>query len=424
MSTTSDQTNNDHSTTSNDTILHEDDLTEQAKNDFTYHSDIFCSLESYRQSILRNEYITPIGRKFFLSELYTLHTICKQVLNYASEHNKFVDQNLPNIGPLVVCGLVRTGTTLLYNLLACDPKCRAPLYTDMRIDVVPPIARSDSTEQNRRIGISNAQQDSEYFSSLLVQIAASHACFPIEEDHQILRQASYFPMFTVIANNEDCNVESWIRNEMSKDYAYDYHEIFLRMLNSVDMPQSHWLLKSPLHIFCLDKFLQNYPNSLLIMTHRNLDEVLPSLCSLSLSGMELYFDNTNSIFRDRIIKQSCQFLDTAIECIMKFRASQNGILYQTKKNIFDLSYNDLMKDPIGVVHQIYDYFNLQWSNEFEMTMRNWLLKNPQGKQGRHTYSLDKFGLNREDIEKRYADYTKLFLSSTSPNNQSSLTNSV
>ncbi|CAF4053619.1 unnamed protein product [Rotaria sp. Silwood2] len=38
MSTTSsNQTNNDQSTTSNDTILHEDDLTEQAKIHFTYH---------------------------------------------------------------------------------------------------------------------------------------------------------------------------------------------------------------------------------------------------------------------------------------------------------------------------------------------------------------------------------------------------
>ncbi|CAF4301044.1 unnamed protein product, partial [Rotaria sordida] len=161
----------------------------------------------------------------------------------------------------------------------------------------------------------------------MVQMAASHACYPIEEDYEILRHAGYFPTFTHISGNEDCNPESWICNEISKDYAYDYHEIFLRMLNSVDMPQSHWLLKSPLHIFCLDKFLQIYPNALLIMTHRNLDEVLPSLCSLSLSGTEFY--------------------------------------------------DNLMKDPIGVVHQIYDYFNLQWSNEFEMAIHNWLLKNPQ-----------------------------------------------
>ncbi|CAF1249265.1 unnamed protein product, partial [Rotaria sordida] len=105
MSTaSSDQTNNDHSTTLNDTILHEDDLTEQAKKHFPYHSDIFRAFESYRQSVLRNEHMTPVGRTFFLSELQNLHTDCKRVLNYSIEHNKFVDQNLPTIGPLLVCG--------------------------------------------------------------------------------------------------------------------------------------------------------------------------------------------------------------------------------------------------------------------------------------------------------------------------------
>ncbi|CAF2412830.1 unnamed protein product [Rotaria sp. Silwood2] len=419
MSMTSpDQTNNDHLTTSNDTILCEDDLTEQAKIHFTYHSDIFRTFESYRQSILCNEHITPVGRFLLLAELQNLHTSCKRVLNYAIEHNKFVNQNLPTIGPLVICGPARTGTTLLYNLLACDPQCRAPFYTDMYIDVVPPIARSDSIRQKQRMDMLNSQMNNEQLSKLFSSMAASHPQFPIEEDYHIIRQAGYFPMFTIISDNEDQNAENWIRNEISKNYVYDYHEIFLRMLNSVDMPKSHWLLKSPLHIFCLDKFFQNHPNTLLIMTHRNLDEVLPSMCRLSLATSELLFDNTNSISRDRIIKRTCQFFDAEIEYIMKFRNLQNDAFKQMQKNIFDVSYDNLMKDPIGVVQQIYKHFNLHWSEEMKMAIQNWLLENPQGKHGRHKYSLADFGLNREDIETRYADYNKLFLCSTNSTNQS------
>ncbi|CAF1220927.1 unnamed protein product, partial [Rotaria sordida] len=151
---------------------------------------------------------------------------CKHVLNYAIEHNKFVDQNLPIIGPLLVCGLVRTGTTLLYNLLACDPQSRAPLYTDMYIDVVPPIARSNSIGQNRRMDIFISQMNSDQLSDLLIRISASHAHFPIEEDSYITRQAGYSPMLTLLSHNEDDDTENWIRNEISNDYAYDYHEIF------------------------------------------------------------------------------------------------------------------------------------------------------------------------------------------------------
>ncbi|CAF1311238.1 unnamed protein product [Rotaria sordida] len=419
MNTTSDQTTNDDS---NNTVSHEDDLTEQAKNQFDYHSEILRTFELYRQRVLRNDYITLAGRNFFLSEFHNLHTNCKRVLNYAVEYNEVFNQNLPTIGPLIICGLARTGTTLLYNLLACDQNCCAPLFTDMNVEVVPPILRSDSTRQKRRLDfLKSLQQDNEQVPIMFIRIAASHAHFDIEEDHSILRRAGCFCMFYFLSDDEDDTPESWIRKNMNKDYVYDYHETFLYMLNTVDMPKSHWLLKSPLHILSFDQLLQHYPNALLIMPHRRIDEVLPSTCSLSLTVGDLYYDKTNSISHNRIIKRCCQLVDTEIECMMKFRTSENGILAQSKKHVFDITYDNLMKDPIGVVHQIYDYFDLHWSNKMEIVIRDWLLKNPQGKQGRHTYSLAEFGLNREDIETRYADYINLFLSS---DNQSIPTTSV
>ncbi|CAF2738695.1 unnamed protein product [Rotaria sp. Silwood2] len=93
--------------------------------------------------------------------------------------------------PLVLCGMPRTGTTLLYNLLACDPACRAPLLTEM-IQPVPPLARSDTVGQMQRniaaqgssemlkaFGLTDYQQDR----------LASHPLFANEEDLIILYQA-------------------------------------------------------------------------------------------------------------------------------------------------------------------------------------------------------------------------------------------
>ncbi|CAF3990529.1 unnamed protein product, partial [Rotaria sordida] len=104
--------------------------------------------------------MVPIGRYYFRSELHTLHTNCKRVLNYAAEHNEIFNRNLPTIGPLVICGLART--------------------------------------------------DDEQLSDIFTRIAASHARFDIEEDYHILRQADYFCMFTVVSDEEDCNPEGWI----------------------------------------------------------------------------------------------------------------------------------------------------------------------------------------------------------------------
>lgn len=409
MSTTFDQVTSEHPLVLDDTILHENDLTEQAKSRFSYHGDILRGFESYRQSILRNECLTHASRHAVLSGLVEIHTKCKRVLNYVAEHSELLDCSLPALGPLFIIGLPRTGTTLLHNLLACDPDCRTPLFTDMCLEIVPPISRLDLVEQKKRMDASQlSMQRDTSFATIRSQITAAHPFFPIDEDYHILRQASFLPLFMMITSDHESEHGAWLLDETKKDYAYDYHEVFLRMLNSVDAPRSHWLLKSPMHCLKLDTLLQHYPNAGLIMTHRHLDEVLPSFCSLAWTLASLYLDKENAASQNKVTTHSLQFIDKAIECIMQFRTRQNCSLDQSKKNVFDVDYNDLMEQPINTVHRIYDHFGLRWSEEFEAAMDAWLRDNPQGKQGRHIYNLTECGLTPEDIKTRYADYINLF----------------
>jgi hypothetical protein len=44
-------------------------------------------------------------------------------------------------------------------------------------------------------------------------------------------------------------------------------------------------------------------------------------------------------------------------------------------------------------------------------MRTWLVNNPQGKQGRHSYSSDQFDLDKSNTKEIYQTYEKMFLSS-------------
>ncbi|CAF3471965.1 unnamed protein product [Rotaria sp. Silwood1] len=99
-----------------------------------------------------------------------------------------------------------------------------------------------------------------------------------------------------------------------------------------------------------------------------------------------------------------------VYCIMKFHESQKQKVDSTRKVLFNMTYDNLMNNPIDVVHRIYDYFGLDWSTKFETAMQKWLTENPQGKQGHHSYFQTDFALTCEEIETRYADYTKLFLS--------------
>jgi hypothetical protein len=98
-----------------------------------------------------------------------------------------------------------------------------------------------------------------------------------------------------------------------------------------------------------------------------------------------------------------------MESILEFRLDQSDKHDQVRKNIFDVFYDDLMKEPVAIVRQIYDHFGLHWSQEFETAMHAWLRENPQGKQGRNAHSLSDFDLTHEDIATRYGAYIDLFL---------------
>ena len=408
MSTSSAEVVMNHPALIADIILHEDDLSEEAKSQFDYHTKILEMFEQNRHHVLANNQISPTGRHMILGVFEKKHEDCKRVLNYAAAHRELLNGSVSSFGPLIICGLPRTGSTLLYNLLACDPTCRATLMIEMFVQCVPPVSRSDTIERERRTLI--AKQDAERRNQLVgrqSKFKASHPSLPIEEDYFILLHAGVHlivPFTTPLDQSEPTKL---FYDKTNKEYAYAYHETFLRMLNTVDKPSSHWLLKSPVHSFYFDALLRQYPNASLIMTHRCLEEVVPSFCRL-VSTFDYYFDETNSTVQQLLKGRALEFIDKGVEGILEFCGSQNDKHIQVRKTMFDVFYDDLMKDPIAIVRKIYDHFGLRWSQEFEVAMEAWLHDNPQGKQGRNAYSLSDFDLTEKDIVTRYAAYIDLF----------------
>ena len=387
-----------------DVILSDDDFTEEAKVRFNYFSEIMNNCRLAARCILKNERLTPIGRHLFCTRLEQNFDKCKRVLNY--EANRLKNQSAPPIPirPLLVCGLPRTGTTFLYNLLACDPACRAPLILDMLVPV-PPIARSDTTAQMQRNATVRASATTADIKNLDIsdyerEFNASHPRHPHDEDVFLLLHTGFSVLHFMLTPQDDTELTTWFFDDTNKDFMYEYHKTFLQMLNSVDAPQSHWLFKSPLHNYYLDTFLRCYPSMPIIMTHRRLDQVIPSWIRLCLTMTSIYLkaDNDNTL----VMNKAMQTLDVMIDRLIKFRRSHND----TK--VLDILYDDLTAQPIETVHRIYDYFGLTLSEQFESAMRNWLQENPQGKQGRNSYSLEEFGLPSNAIEQRYKEYNNMF----------------
>jgi hypothetical protein len=65
----------------------------------------------------------------------------------------------------------------------------------------------------------------------------------------------------------------------------------------------------------------------------------------------------------------------------------------------------VVKDSVGVIRQIYEYFDYPFGDEFEARIARWPRDNRREKHGIHRYSLEQFGLTPEGVDRLFSDYS-------------------
>ena len=78
------------------------------------------------------------------------------------------------------------------------------------------------------------------------------------------------------------------------------------------------------------------------------------------------------------------------------------------RGFIDVSYYDLIKDPIPQVARIYEAAGMELTPVAEQAMEASRKVNKQHKYGRHKYSLADFGMVEDDVESRIAAYRARF----------------
>ncbi len=81
---------------------------------------------------------------------------------------------------------------------------------------------------------------------------------------------------------------------------------------------------------------------------------------------------------------------------------------RSTSQFFDVDYDDLVLDPMGMIQRIYSHFGMELTISAEAKMKTWLEKDRQREKVGHRYTLDQYGLTLEDIEREFADYIKRY----------------
>jgi hypothetical protein len=165
-----------------------------------------------------------------------------------------------------------------------------------------------------------------------------------------------------------------------------------------------WVLKTPGHVGNLVGLYEVFPTATVVHCHRDLAVAVPSFVRLagSLRAMSTDALNRPGPARRELADEVLDIWSDMLAANLR----QRPLL--TDKNILDVSFRDIVDDPLSVIREVYKIGDRTLSLEAEGRMLAWARDNPAGKYGKFSYSLEDYGLTEADAWAPFAEYRARF----------------
>ena len=286
---------------------------------------------------------------------------------------------------MFVAGFARSGTTLLYRLLALDDAVRAPALWE----VFQPAPRRcrPSAPSEKRVGEMMAM--TRPFGWLLSQFARIHHFDPLSpEECSALRNNSFAHEGFVISGF----IPSYLRWLAGLD-AETMLDCFKHYRSQVQIlayhfPRRRWLSRTRFTacIWRVSSAFFPRPASsapFAIRPRQSLPRRVSSRFAHSYGSRVTPPHEIGRLLLDWYQRAS----DSYARALASTPAEQ----------FLDVEYTELVRNPIGTVRGVYEKFGLDLHPAHEAAMERWLIETAPQKHGKHHYSLDNFGLTAADI---------------------------
>ncbi len=285
--------------------------------------------------------------------------------------------------PLVITGPPRSGTSILFELLALDPAARAPLAWE----VMHPVAFEDSTEAARR---TMAECEQEFWADVQPEFAAIHE---LRADLPVECVTLTLPSFTGGHWGMIANMPNW-----QADYpaSMDYHRALLQTLQYGAPPRT-WVLKTPLYLVFIDLLFATYPDAWVVHTHRDPLKTEPS--SLSTLATVRWERSEEA----ELPEAGGVGLGDMMILLAQRRAA--GAL---PDRIVDSHFSELLANPVSAVEKLYGQMDRAFQGEHADAIRRYIETKPKGKFGKHQYSLEEWGFDAAALREKMRPYTDYY----------------
>ena len=297
-----------------------------------------------------------------------------QIVKWRKENPAVAAQ--PVTRPIFIVGQPRTGTTILFDLLAQDPALRPPLTWE--VDNPWPLPRPETYATDPRIA--ETQASIEMSEQIVPGLLAFHPMGALVGQECVRITAGQFCSMIFPVQYRLPSYYRWLLYEADHQPAYAYHRMFLQHLQS-GVP-GQWLLKSPAHLWQLDALVAEYPDALIVQTHRDPLNVISSISALTHHLRHLASDESSIT---ECAAQSREEIVVGLERGMKLRDSLS-------QRVVDVQFADFIRDPFATIRGLYAELGRELEPVAEQNMRAFLAGHP-GDGGGSRYSWADTGLD-------------------------------
>jgi hypothetical protein len=343
----------------------------------------------------REARLNAIGEQLVYGGILRLLVNRLRYVRDVGAHPEILDERI--VKPIVVIGLPRTGTSKLQRVLSADPEAqRLDLWKQQNPAPFPDEVRGAPTAR-----IEAARQIEQMLTTMFPGFQARHPLEAEEPDEELhLMEGSF-----------DCML-SWVftrlptfRQHVDASDPRPMYRWLLAMLQYLQWQDGGgrgrpWMMKSPTHIGVLDRFLEIFPDAILVHTHRDPRAVIPSFASLITEARKVGSDQVDpvEVGRDMFDYWSSQ-MDRYL--VLRDRLPPDRVL--------DVQFDEVRSDVVGVIRRIYALAGRQLTPQAIQAFRAYEARRPEHHFGSYEYTAEDHGLTLGQIDRRFAAYRRRYL---------------
>lgn len=338
------------------------------------------TLDLLARSLARDARLNALGRTIAYGQIVGIMMQRLRAHALWAEHPEILDR--PVAPPIIVLGHMRSGSTRLQRLLACD---RRFAHTRFFESWRPVPHRRGAALDDRKWRAGAALHVARMLNPRFTAIHPTALSAPDEEIG--------FHAFSLCGAPFEAQwrIPAFAEHWESADLDPVYRE-FKALLQTIgwlrgEPPERPWILKVPQFMQDLPALLRAFPDARLLCLTRDPAEVIGSSASLALNQMQIQSDHVDPHWLGR---------EWLRKVALRERIARTTRAAATVPQL-DIAFGDMNADWLGEVRRVYDFLGLDLPADVEARMRAYVAGAHGHAHKRPSYSLADFGLTRRDV---------------------------